>query len=89
MKALVHGQRTLLCEFRVGKGGMIPWHKHPHEQTGYLVEGKMTLNTEQGTCELEPGDAWCISGDELHSAEILEDALLVEVFSPVRQDYLR
>ena len=35
-----------------------------------------------------PGDSWCIGGDVEHGAEILEDSVAVEVFSPVREDYL-
>ncbi|MBW1749401.1 MAG: cupin domain-containing protein, partial [Deltaproteobacteria bacterium] len=35
-----------------------------------------------------PGDSWCIHGDIEHGAEALEDSVLVEVFSPVREDYL-
>jgi len=38
--------------------------------------------------EVLPGDSWCIPGDVLHCAECLEDAVAVEVFSPVREDYL-
>jgi len=38
--------------------------------------------------EVMPGDSWCIPGDVEHDAEILEDSLAVEVFSPVREDYL-
>ena len=37
--------------------------------------------------EVQPGDSWCILGDILHSAEIIEDSIAIEVFSPVREDY--
>lgn len=39
-------------------------------------------------CNLCPGDSWCIPGGVEHSAEIAEDSVAVEVFSPVREDYL-
>jgi quercetin dioxygenase-like cupin family protein len=38
--------------------------------------------------DAKPGDSWCIPGDVVHGAEILEDSVVVEVFSPVREDYL-
>ena len=38
--------------------------------------------------DLAAGDAWCIAGGVEHGAEVLEDAVAVEVFAPVREDYL-
>jgi quercetin dioxygenase-like cupin family protein len=38
--------------------------------------------------EAGPGDSWCIPGGAEHSAQILEDTVAIEVFSPVRDDYL-
>jgi quercetin dioxygenase-like cupin family protein len=35
-----------------------------------------------------PGDSWCIPADVEHGAEVIEDTVVVEVFSPVREDYL-
>ena len=59
-----------------------------HEQTGYLVEGKMRFFVEGEEFSAEPGDSWCILGDVPHSAEVLEDAVVIEVFSPPREEYL-
>ncbi len=88
MKALVHGERSLLSEFRLEKGRRLPLHRHLHEQTGYLVSGRIKVIVENETFEAGPGDAWSIPGDVDHGAETLEDSVVVEVFSPVRQDYL-
>ncbi len=59
-----------------------------HEQTGYLITGKIRLTIGEQVFDVGPGDSWCIPGNTAHSAEILENALAVEVFSPVREDYL-
>jgi len=88
LKTLVHGERTLLCEFRLEKGGVFSSHKHPHEQTGYLISGRITLSMGDETFDVEPGDSWCIPLDAEHAAEVLEDSVVVEIFSPVREDYL-
>ena len=87
-KALVHGEKTLLGEFRLQKGAVIPDHHHPHEQTGYLVKGRVTFVTGEQRVTVQQGDSWCIPGDQEHQAEALEDTVVVEVFSPVREDYL-
>ncbi len=87
-KTLVHGEKTLFTEFRLEKGATLPSHAHPHEQTGYLVQGRIRLTIGPETFDANPGDCWCIPGGTEHGAEILEDSLAIEVFSPVRTDYL-
>ena len=88
IKTLVFGEKTLMTEFRLAKGSVLPHHRHPHEQTGYLVSGRIRLIVDGNAHDCEPGDSWCIAGDTEHGAEIIEDAVAVEVFSPVREDYL-
>ena len=87
-KTLVHGGKTLMVEFRLQKGAALPLHSHPHEQTGYLVSGRIRLTIGSNVHEVLPGDSWCIPGNVLHNAEIIEESVAVEVFSPVREEYL-
>jgi quercetin dioxygenase-like cupin family protein len=53
-----------------------------------LIKGKVALTIGAETFTAAPGDTWCIPGDTEHSAAILEDSVAIEVFSPVREDYL-
>ena len=87
-KTLAYGIRTLLSEFRLERGSVVPNHKHPHEQTGYMISGRMTFTINGEIYNAQPGDSWCIPGDVEHSAEVFEDCVALEVFSPVREDYL-
>ncbi|MEH0023052.1 MAG: cupin domain-containing protein [Desulfobacter sp.] len=88
MKTLVHGENSLLTRFKLTKGAVLPAHSHPQEQTGYLISGRMTLYIGDTTFDAGPGDSWCIGSDVEHRAEILENSVAIEVFSPVREDYL-
>jgi N-acetylglutamate synthase-like GNAT family acetyltransferase/quercetin dioxygenase-like cupin family protein len=88
MKTLVYGEKSLLTELQLGKGSLLPSHSHPHEQTGYLISGRIRLTIGGEAVEMEPGDSWSVPGDVAHSAEILENSVAIEVFSPVREDYL-
>ena len=88
MKTLTHGEKTLLTEFKLSAGHVLPLHVHPQEQTGYLVSGCILLSIGCEERRIMPGDAWCIAGNVEHGATILEDSVALEVFSPVRQDYL-
>jgi quercetin dioxygenase-like cupin family protein len=86
--SMTHGEHTLMVEFFLEKDAVLPVHQHPYEQTGYLVRGRMWLTIGAKVHDIGPGDSWCIPSDIPHGAEIVEDALAVEVFSPLREDYL-
>ena len=88
LKTMVHGANTLLTEVRMEKGAVIPAHSHPHEQTGYLVSGHMDFLVNGEHHIASPGDSWNIAGSIEHGATALEASVVVEVFSPVREDYL-
>jgi quercetin dioxygenase-like cupin family protein len=88
MKTLCHGERTLMTEFLLERGASLPLHAHPHEQTGYLVKGHVRLTVGGRSHDVAPGDSWCIPSNVEHGAQILEDSVAIEVFSPVREDYL-
>jgi quercetin dioxygenase-like cupin family protein len=88
LKTLVHGEKTLMGEFSLTKGAEIPPHAHPHEQTGIMISGKVRFKIGDELFEAEAGDSWCIPGEVEHAVEVVEDSVVLEVFSPVREDYL-
>ena len=88
MRPLVYEHNTLMCEFKLLKGHKLPSHHHPYEQTGYLISGKLNFRIDKTWHLAEKGDSWCIGENVEHEVEILEDSLVVEVFSPIRPDYL-
>ncbi len=85
---LAVGSRTMLVRFELEPGADIPLHAHPHEQTGHLVSGDAELVGVDGSWPVRPGDSWSIPGDAPHGARSVGGAVIVEVFSPVRDDYL-
>ena len=87
-KTLAVGKNTLMTKFVLESGAELPTHKHPHEQIGFLVSGRLILTIGGESCELAPGDSWAVPGDVEHGAKVIERAEAIEVFYPVRQDYL-
>ena len=87
IKTLTDGDRMMLLEVRIAAGAVVAMHTHPHEQTGRLQSGRMRFEIAEETHELGPGDAWIIPADVPHEATAIEDCLVVEVFSPPREDY--
>ena len=87
-KTLVHGKNTLMTELVLRNGALLSHHRHPQEQTGYLVLGDMILTIGNDMHEVRAGDSWMITGNVEHHAAIITDSVAFEVFSPVREDYL-
>jgi quercetin dioxygenase-like cupin family protein len=75
-------------EFHIKAGSELPDHSHPHEQSGYLVSGRLDLTIDGVRHECNPGDTWSIPGEIRHSAVAVTDVVALEVFSPVREDYV-
>jgi len=88
IKTLAYGEKTLLTEFKLEAGHLLPRHAHVEEQTGYLVSGSIELTIGDKTYVAEPGDSWCIPANVEHGARVFSDSVAIEVFSPVRKDYL-
>jgi quercetin dioxygenase-like cupin family protein len=84
----IHGDRVTLSVLELDAGAVIPEHSHANEQMGILLRGSLrfTIGGELG--ELEPGSTWQILAHVPHSVEVGPDgAVVVEVFSPVRDDW--
>ncbi|RJR23722.1 MAG: cupin domain-containing protein [Desulfobacteraceae bacterium] len=89
IRTMVYGEKTHMCEFKLKKGALLPRHSHPHEQTGFVFSGHIIINIAGEDFDAGPGDAWCIAGGVEHKADVLEDSVIVEVFSPPRDDYIK
>jgi quercetin dioxygenase-like cupin family protein len=88
IKTLAYGEKTLISEFHMTRDSLLPRHAHPYEQTGYLISGRIRLTIGEAAHEANPGDCWCIPAGVEHQAQILQDSVAIEVFAPLREDYL-
>jgi quercetin dioxygenase-like cupin family protein len=88
MRPLVYEQKMIMCEFLLEHDHLLPLHNHPYEQTGYLISGKLRFHIGDEWYDTAPGDSWCIPENVFHEVFVEEDAHLVELFSPIRPDYL-
>ena len=87
-RTLAHGSSMLLAEFTLAQGSGVGTHTHPHDQVGYVVSGSMQLTVGDEARTYRAGDSYYIPGDIPHSAVTPEDAVVVDVFCPPREDYL-
>ena len=82
------GHDTMVTKMLYKPTDHVPTHKHPNEQSGYIISGKYKLKFEGSEYLLSEGDAYSIPADVEHTFEIIEAGQVVDVFSPIRQDYL-
>ena len=86
-RTICWGERTLVAEFVITAGAVIPDHSHPHEQAGYIAKGRLLFRSGEQSAELSAGDGYCVPGGLVHSVVALEDSVAVDIFSPVREEY--
>jgi quercetin dioxygenase-like cupin family protein len=63
-------------------------HAHPHDQLVYIISGRLQFSCAGQTFEVGPGDSFVISGGVEHEARALAVSVVLDVFTPTRQDYL-
>jgi len=66
----------------------VPFHQHPNEQSGYVISGKYKLKFNGEEFLLSEGDSYAIPANIEHTIEILVAGEVIDVFTPIRQDYL-
>jgi quercetin dioxygenase-like cupin family protein len=82
------GKEMLLSIAALEANVTMPLHSHPHEQAGTVVSGELELTIAGETRWLKSGDAFIIPGGAEHGARTGDSpARVLDVFSPVREDY--
>jgi len=70
------------------KGWVGALHQHPHDQVVYVVSGRLSVTVGAETFAAGAGDSFAVRGGIDHQATALDDAVVVDVFTPCRRDYL-
>lgn len=84
-----HNARLMLCEHAFDKDADLPAHAHPHEQVTYILSGLLRFEMEGSPpFDMGPGDSVLIPGGVTHQARALEPTVAIDVFTPLREDYL-
>jgi quercetin dioxygenase-like cupin family protein len=68
---------------------VVPEHSHPNEQISMLDQGSLRFVIAGQEILVKAGEVLRIPPHVPHSAEALEDAVAVDLFSPVREDWIR
>lgn len=85
--AMEHSDQISYGCVSLEEGIIVPVHSHPHEQWTYILEGQMEFTLNGETQMLLPGTGAYIPSNALHGARAVTFCKVIDVFTPVREDY--
>lgn len=89
-KILANGGSMMVAEVTFKKGGVGAPHSHDkHEQVSYVLYGKFEATVGNETKILSKGDSYYVPFNVIHGVIALEDSAILDVFTPIREDFLQ
>ena len=88
-RQVVHADRMTIARIYLKKGAVVARHHHEHEQVSYVLEGRLRFDFDGEEKVVAAGEMMQIDSQRPHLVEALEDSLALDVFQPVRDDWLR
>ena len=86
---IVAGEREMLAQIYLKRGALVPMHSHESEQMTYILQGALKVGVGGKEMIVREGEVLHVPSQVPHQAEALEDTFELDVFSPVRKDWLR
>tara|TARA_Y100001935_G_C17216438_1_gene462857 strand:+ start:187 stop:504 length:318 start_codon:yes stop_codon:yes gene_type:complete len=87
LEVLAHSKNSMVTKMKFVESNDVPFHKHPNEQSGYVVSGKYRLRVGEFDEIIEAGDSYAIPGNIEHALTVIEAGEVIDVFTPPREDY--
>lgn len=87
-KVMAYDDQMMVVKVAFEAGGIGAMHSHPHTQASYVASGKFDITIDGNTKTLKEGDVYFVPSDLVHGAVCLEDGELIDVFHPLREDFL-
>ena len=88
-RQMIHGERMTVSRLELRKGALVPLHSHPNEQISLVESGRLRFVVDGVEAVVSAGEALQIPPYAPHEVEALENSLAVDLFSPVREDWIR
>ena len=88
-RKFISGSKVMIAQVFLKKGCVVPAHSHESEQITYILSGSMVMKLPDKEVTLGEGDVLVIPSRVEHSAVAVEETLDVDVFSPIREDWIK
>jgi quercetin dioxygenase-like cupin family protein len=87
-RKIVTGEKEMLSQIYLKRGALVPMHKHEAEQLTYVLQGSLRFLVGGEDVTVREGEVLLIPSWIEHQAEALDDTLTLDIFSPIRHDWL-
>lgn len=87
-RTITTGATMYQMRAELAAGSRLPEHTHPQEQIAHVIKGRMNLIVAGEAHELTAGDAFYLGSNVPHGVETIDDTIVIDTFSPPRDDYL-
>jgi quercetin dioxygenase-like cupin family protein len=87
-KVLAYCDELMCVENRFDAGAVGAMHSHPHTQITYVAEGRFRFTVGEEVKEVAKGDTLCKQNGISHGCVCLEKGVLVDFFTPMREDFV-
>ena len=88
VRQFVTASRVTIANFDMKRGCVVPSHAHENEQVSYVVSGALKFDVAGKDIVVRAGELLQIPPQVPHGVEVLEDAHVIDIFSPIRQDWI-
>ena len=88
-KIMSYDDKIMMVQIHFTKGAVGAAHKHPHSQSSYVDSGKFEVTVGGEKQILKRGDGFYIPSDVTHGVLCLEEGILIDTFSPIREDFIK
>lgn len=89
-RKVIHAGRITMARIYLAKGAVVPRHSHENEQVSTIESGRLLFRFDDGReVIVEAGQTLVIEPNDPHSAEAVEETVALDLFAPIREDWLR
>jgi len=88
VRRYIAAERVTVAKFELKRGGIVPLHAHENEQVSIVMDGALRFTIDGRETIVRGGEVMQIPPNVPHEVEVIEDTLVFDVFSPVRQDWI-
>ncbi|WP_221390565.1 cupin domain-containing protein [Dyadobacter sp. NIV53] len=88
-KIMSYDDNLMMVKVAFETGGIGALHSHFHTQMSYVESGAFEITIGDKTGTLKKGDAYYIPPDIIHGALCTEEGILVDIFTPLREDFIK
>lgn len=89
VRRVLHTEGATLARLEMKQGGSVPVHSHANEQVTLVQSGRLRFYNAEMSQEVGPGGIMELAPHVPHGVEVLEDAVVIDLFVPRREDWIR